>query len=281
MLSAVEAPQAVLDQVSSELQAYVYVLVDPESGVPFYVGKGHGLRHAAHVAEALVPVGEGDEERWRKLAKIGGVLARGLEPEVWILRYGLSPAEYTAVEAASIDLLMSFPVRPLRKGQVRVPLGRREQLTNARRENAHGHGAMLLQALIDEYAAPELTTSHPLLRITLNGWQEFPDGEVIAGGRTRHFAGWKPEWLASSVRRRAYDEIGKCASAWWRVDRGVVSYGGIEHAAVVHRGVTRALLKIEPRSWETEAFSLDKNGREIRRAAFCSRSSSPARCPTR
>jgi hypothetical protein len=41
MLVAVEIPQAVQDQVSSELQAYVYMLVDPESGIPFYVGKGH------------------------------------------------------------------------------------------------------------------------------------------------------------------------------------------------------------------------------------------------
>jgi hypothetical protein len=60
---------------------------------------------------------------------------------------------------------------------------------------------MLLQTLIDEYAAPDLATSHPLLLITLNGWQEFLDGEVIAGGRVRYFAGWKPEWLVSSVRR--------------------------------------------------------------------------------
>ncbi len=268
MLVAVEIPQSVLDQVSSELQAYVYMLVDPESGIPFYVGKGHGLRYAAHLAKALVPVDEAVEERSRKLAKIKEILARGLEPEVWILRHGLKSAEYTAVEAASIDLLMSFPLRPLREGEARLPLGCRQQLTNARRENAHGHGVMLLQTLIDEYAAPELTTSHPLLLITLNGWQEFPDGEVIAGGRVRCFAGWKPEWLASSVRRKAYEEIGECVSAWWSVDPDVVDHGGIEHVAAVHRGVTRALFRIEPGSWETKVAGFDKNGREIRRAAF-------------
>ena len=41
---------AVLENVSDELQAYVYMLVDPDSGVPFHVGKGHRLRHEAHVA---------------------------------------------------------------------------------------------------------------------------------------------------------------------------------------------------------------------------------------
>ena len=56
-LTMAAVDQAVLEQLSSELQAYVYMLVDPETGVPFYVGKGHGLRHTAHVSEALLPVG--------------------------------------------------------------------------------------------------------------------------------------------------------------------------------------------------------------------------------
>ena len=35
-----EIDTTVLKQVSDELQEYVYMLVDPDSGVPFYVGKG-------------------------------------------------------------------------------------------------------------------------------------------------------------------------------------------------------------------------------------------------
>jgi hypothetical protein len=38
--------------------------------------------------------------------------------------------------------------------------------------------------------------------------------------------------------------------------------------AAVHRGVTRALFRIEPGSWETKVAGFDKNGREIKRAAF-------------
>jgi hypothetical protein len=84
----------------------------------------------------------------------------------------------------------------------------------------------------------------------------------------RYFSGWKSEWLASSVRRKAYDEIGESASAWWRVDPRVVDRGGIEHVAAVHRGVTRALFRIEPGSWETKVFGLHKSGSQIRLAAF-------------
>lgn len=71
---------AVLQQVSNELQAYVYMLVDPESEVPFYVGKGHGLRHADHLAEALVPAEEGAEEASRKVTTIKEILANGRSP---------------------------------------------------------------------------------------------------------------------------------------------------------------------------------------------------------
>jgi hypothetical protein len=75
---------AVLGRVSDELQADVYMLVDPDTGVPFYVGKGHRLRHGDHVAEvlasmaeALSPVEESPDEASRKIAKIKEIMARG------------------------------------------------------------------------------------------------------------------------------------------------------------------------------------------------------------
>jgi hypothetical protein len=78
----------------------------------------------------------------------------------------------------------------------------------------------------------------------------------------RHFIGWKPEWLVSSVRGKAYDEIGECVSAWWRVDPGVVDDGRVEHVAAVHRGVTRAFFRIEPGTWETEALASQERPRD-------------------
>ncbi len=259
----------VLEQVSSELQAYVYLLVDPRTGVPFYVGKGHGLRHAAHVAEALIAVDESAGERSRKHGQIDDLRAVGLEPDVWILRYGLKPGEYTAVEASAIDLLMSFPVRLTRDRETRIPLGSPEAITNARREAARGHGVTTLQSLIDEYGAPELATRTPLLLITLNGWTDLADGETIAGGRVRYGAGFKSEWLVSSARRQSYDRIGESVSAWWNLSRRQLERRGIEHVAAMHRGVTRALFKIDPDSWETvDRDRTDKNGRPITKSAF-------------
>jgi len=267
----------VLEKVSDELQAYVYMLVDPDSGVPFYVGKGHRLRHRHHVAEALAsmsevlnPVEESPEDESRKVAKIKEILARGpgSEPEVWIIRYGLQKAEYTAAEAALIDLLMTFPVVPRRDGEARAPLGHQGQLTNARRESARGHGITLLRTLVDDYAAPPLATGVPLLLITLNGSQDIPAGEEMADGRLRYWAGWDDEWLVSSVREKSFQEIGESVSGWWRIDLNRVTRCEIEHVAAVHRGVTRALFRIEPGSWKTRTDGLDANGKPIVRKAF-------------
>jgi hypothetical protein len=73
-----------MEKVSDELQAYVYMLADRGSGVPYYIGKGHRLRHGDHLAEvlaymaeALNPVEESPEEESRKVAKIKEILPRG------------------------------------------------------------------------------------------------------------------------------------------------------------------------------------------------------------
>lgn len=261
--------ERVLDQVAAELGLYVYLLVDPITARPFYVGKGRGLRYAAHGLEAAQIDGETSDEESRKHRKINELRAQGLEHEVWILRYGLSSTEYTAVEAAAIDLLMSFPITSLGAGEARIPLSAQTELTNKRREEARGHGVRLLDSIVDEYAAPPLSTATPLLLITLNGWTDMPDGEVVAGGKKRFGVGYRPEWLVSATRTRAFDEIGESISAWWSVDTSKVEREGIRHAVAVHRGVTRALFEIVPDSWETVISErLDRRGRSIRKAAF-------------
>lgn len=263
----------VIEQVSNELQRYVYLLVDPETGVPFYVGKGHGVRHAAHAAEAarvVLPVDEsggGSRERSKKLETIRRLQGRGLEPEVWILRYGLTPRDYTSVEAATIDLLMSFPIASTRDGTDRFPLGASSHLTNGRREWSEG-GITTLQALIDTFAAPPLTTDTPLLLITLNGWVDLPDGETIAGGRTRYGAGFRPEWLVKAHRDKAYDAIGESVSAWWSLDRSALARRGVEYVVAVNKGVTRGLFRIDPSSWEEDRFHTRSGQSEVTKRAF-------------
>lgn len=248
---AAEQPnQDVQKQVSDELGLYVYMLVDPRDGLPFYVGKGRGVRYEAHRYEAE-DVSEDEAEKSAKIKKIRKINAAGYEHECWILRYGMTTKEYTAVEAAAIDLLRSLPFETRSERAIR-PEGFMDQLTNARREASQGHGIILLDDLVAEKQAPPLTlTEVPMLIIKLSNWEE--KRERIPGGERRG-NGYKREWLTSAIREKHFEEIGQSTCAWWRIDKKRVSNEKIKYAVAVHRGVTRAIFQIDPDSWEETDF---------------------------
>ena len=248
-----QIPSDVLRQVADELGHYVYALVDPNNGIPFYIGKGTGDRFAAHGREALWTYDGGDLEtevdeqalsdKVRKIREHDGDI------DIWIIRHGLSKAEYTQVEAACIDLLTSFPVVPLDKGESRHPDGARKQLTNLRKEASRGHGIVRLERLIEEKAAPVLEYDEPLLIISLGDWVDY-EGAIPGGIRQGY--GYKREWLESSVRKQHYQEIGESTCSWWRLSQDSIERRGIEYVVAAYRGVTRALFRIKPGTWESE-----------------------------
>lgn len=75
---------------------YVYIYSDPVTKVPFYVGKGKGNRAFAHLHDGS----ESDKAR-----KIAEIQARGRQPLIEILVFGLDEKAAYKVEAAAIDLL--------------------------------------------------------------------------------------------------------------------------------------------------------------------------------
>lgn len=84
---------------------YVYVLVDSRDNTVFYVGKGHGNRVNAHVAEAVAGKDECNPE---KNAMIREILATpGGDVMPYIVRYGLTEEEAYCVEAVLIDFIKS------------------------------------------------------------------------------------------------------------------------------------------------------------------------------
>jgi hypothetical protein len=60
---------------------YVYILVDPRSGLPFYVGKGKGHRCKDHKREAL------EGRRGARYAVIREILIAGLQVEIRKVRW--------------------------------------------------------------------------------------------------------------------------------------------------------------------------------------------------
>lgn len=240
-----------IGDVAEILGHYVYLLIDPRDGRPFYVGKGRGERANSHEIAALAenvtlpddPSGTSkvQPELSAKTARIAEIHNAGLRPEVWIARYGMTQSEYTAVEAVLIDVLSRFPANERPDG---VPGGSR--LTNLRREASRGHGLELLQTLIDDFKAPELTTQEPLLLIRLSRWS---DGEEsVPGGRFRAGYGFREQWIDRS--HVDLDELALSTSCWWVLSESEVDRRGIRFAVGVYRGVTRGLFEIDNSSWE-------------------------------
>lgn len=83
-------------EISAVLKSYVYVYTDPRDGRPFYIGKGQGNRLFAHLD---------DTDETEKTDTISAIRESGQEPQIDILRYGLTDAEAALVEASAIDLI--------------------------------------------------------------------------------------------------------------------------------------------------------------------------------
>lgn len=128
--------------IANTLKCYVYVYTDPRNGKPFYVGKGQGNRVFAHLDDTL---------ETQKTVTIRAIRESGEEPEIDILRYGLSEAEAALVEASVIDF-------------VGLP-----NLTN-RVAGHHGHsfGRIGSRELIQVLQAKPVTVRHKAILITIN-----------------------------------------------------------------------------------------------------------------
>ncbi|MFZ5428429.1 MAG: LEM-3-like GIY-YIG domain-containing protein [Thermodesulfobacteriota bacterium] len=136
--------------VSEELGYYVYMLSDPRSGLPFYIGVGVGSRVLSHFEESLKKEGSTSS----KLNIISEIFKYGMLPIVHIVRRGLTRKEALIVESSLIDVLRCLP--------------------NASISNIQsGHcskecGIVSLDVLVSEYAAEEAQIDFPAVIIKIN-----------------------------------------------------------------------------------------------------------------
>jgi uncharacterized protein len=130
------------EEVAEILQSYVYMYIDPRNGELFYIGKGKGSRLFAHLDD------QSDSE---KVARIAAIRHAGLEPQIDVLRYGLSDSEAALVEAAAIDLIG------------------KERLTNCVAGFHAGSFARITsQDVIDILTAKPVKVHHKAMLITIN-----------------------------------------------------------------------------------------------------------------
>lgn len=129
-------------EIAAVLKSYVYVYTDPRNGRPFYIGKGQGNRLFAHLD---------DTSETEKTNTISAIRKSGQEPQIDILRYGLTDAEAALVEASTIDLIGL----PLLKNRV---AGHHEK----------SFGRIGLREVIAMLSAKSVHVQHKAILITIN-----------------------------------------------------------------------------------------------------------------
>ena len=92
------------EKTKLELKYYVYLLVNPETKTPFYVGKGEGNRVFDHLNEAK----EG-KKGTDKLDQIQAILKKNKSVEHVIVRHGLNEKTAYHIEASLIDTFRYIP----------------------------------------------------------------------------------------------------------------------------------------------------------------------------
>lgn len=199
---------------------YVYLLVDPRTKCPFYVGKGTGERFRSHGIQAALAGNERETvvERTRKVARIRAIRAAGFEPQVVFARIKMTEAAAYDVEAALIDALGTYA----------------DALENLVRGQGTQTGLVSLLELEGRLAAPELATLTPAILIKLYDWKDDVDPDT---GRPGH--GYRQGMTSA--------ELLESVRAWW-----VLSPQRAEryaYAVALHNGITRGVWAITPGSW--------------------------------
>ncbi len=154
--------------VRARLKSYVYLLVDPRTGKPFFVGRGQDDRCFDHVRAARqhrTSAGPGEEpaggrDEFSELERIRRVERSGRRVRIDILRHGLEPDVAATVEAAAHDLL-GLAGRPSGDSQRRSAAEVGLLLTK-RAKFKRGHQVVLLRV------PPGADTSYGRVR---HGWR--------------------------------------------------------------------------------------------------------------
>jgi hypothetical protein len=209
---------------------YVYLLVDPRNGKPFYVGKGTGERFWSHGDEAGRPIeasllaGDADAtptERENRLATIREIRANGGQPAISFARIRIpSEEEAYLIEAALIDTLDRYA----------------GHLVNEVRGHQTPDGLISLEDVERELTTDVISSPTPAILIKLFDWVSEIDPDTGRSGGGFRFD-MTPAEVLESVR------------AWWVLDpKRAATY---QYVVAVHGGITRGVWEVVPGSWQS------------------------------
>jgi hypothetical protein len=162
-----------------ELEYYVYLLLDPETDLPFYVGKGKGNRVFNHLENA-----KNGNSGTEKLDTIQGFLNKGKEIKHVIVRHGLNEKTAFHIEASLLDTFKFIPsFSSFRRGNLQGGI------------NSIEKGLMSASEIIRKYnASPLNSIPESYVIININGSYKHASGEE------RIYQATKQTWRMSDPR---------------------------------------------------------------------------------
>ena len=132
----------ITDEIANRLKSYVYLYIDPRNGEVFYVGKGKGNRLFSHLDD------KSDTEICEKISEIR---SEGLEPQIDLLRYGITDSQAILVKSAIIDLI-----------------GKSNLTNRVSGNHTRSFGRITSHELINMLAAEPVKVRHKVILITIN-----------------------------------------------------------------------------------------------------------------
>jgi uncharacterized protein len=214
-------------EVIKKLKWYVYLYFkpreDPHNRRPFYVGKGVGNRAFAHLRYSF----ESEQAEPKKVKCIAEIQEAGEQPEIEILRYGLTENQAFLLEAAVIDCIGM------------------DHLTNEiRGQHSRSFGRVTVKDVLLTMSAPRARIKVPCVLITINDLyrSEMKPNELKEAtrgiwrvGRRRENAKFAmavfqgvirqvyriDRWLPASTRYKTRDTTGFVESRRWEFEGDV------------------------------------------------------------
>ena len=168
------------EKTKQQLGYYVYCLINPTSGKPFYVGKGKDNRVFEHVRMVLSSPNKND-----KFEEIKSIKDQGLNVDHRIVKHGLSEEEAFKIESCLIDFLVFFEI-----GLTNQVLG----------HDAQNFGIMTTEEVVGLYnATPLQQLHHEVVIININKSYE------RAMGSKSIYSVTKEAWVISESKRKTLE----------------------------------------------------------------------------
>jgi len=232
-------------KTKEQLKSYVYLLIDPATDEPFYVGKGKDDRVFNHINQEINE--DTDNLKYQEIQRIGSENVKHI-----IVRHGLSDSAAFAVEASLIDTFRFIPsFNKFTRGNIQGGYNSIEKGLMSSNEIISLYNAEILDSIDDDCIIININGTYKRGAIT--------DSIYTATKETWKMADWRPalyQYVISEYRGLIREVF--MVKNWYtkkRPDKYGKLYNGfgfdgvVAEAAVRNKYVNKSIKGVKPRGY--------------------------------